>query len=232
MNIKKIKIQHSTGNPVTYDVHDARINTIGNGLSNTSGTLDVSASGVTAGSYGPTANVTGDNNETVKIPQITVNAYGQVTGVTERVYTSKNTTYNLGDAAYKGVATSIGATGSDAYLATEKAVRDAINALPDPMIFKGSLGSGGTISSLPSASSSNTGFTYKVITEGTYASQYAKVGDTFISDGSSWVLIPSGDEPSGTVTSVGITQGSGISVSGGPITTSGSITVSHADTSS
>ena len=29
-----------------------------------------------------------------------------------------------------------------------------------------------------------------------------KVGDTFISDGSAWVLIPSGDEPSGTVTSV------------------------------
>lgn len=103
MNIKKIKL-----NSTTYDVHDARINTIGNGLSNTSGTLDVSASGVTVGSYGPTANVTGDDGNTIKVPEITVNSYGQVTSVTERVYTSKNTTYNLGDAAYKGVATSIG----------------------------------------------------------------------------------------------------------------------------
>ena len=51
------------------------------------------------------------------------------------------------------------------------------------MIFKGSLGTGGTITSLPTASNSNTGFTYKVITAGTYASQVAKVGDTFISDG-------------------------------------------------
>ena len=38
--------------------------------------------------------------------------------------------------------------------------------------------------------------------------------------------------PSGTVTSVGITNGGGLSVSGSPVTSSGSITVSHADTSS
>jgi glucose dehydrogenase len=48
------------------------------------------------------------------------------------------------------------------------------------MIFKGSLGTGGTITSLPTASSANEGFTYKVITAGTYASQTAKVGDTII----------------------------------------------------
>ena len=105
-------------------------------------------------------------------------------------------------------------------------------ALPDPMVFKGSLGTGGTITSLPTAAASNKGYTYKVITAGTYASQAAKVGDTFISDGSSWVLIPSGDEPSGTVTSVGIANGGAISVSGSPITSSGTITISHADTSS
>lgn len=232
MNIKKIKVQHTTGDPVTYDVHDARINTIGNGLSNTSGTLDVSASGVTAGSYGPTADVTGTEGETIKVPQITVNTYGQITGVTERTYTSKNTTYTLGDAAYLGVATSIGSSATDNYLATEKAVKDAIDALPSPMIFKGSLGVGGTITELPTASSSNVGFTYKVITDGTYASQAAKIGDAFISDGSNWVLIPSGDDAGGTVTSVGITNGNGISVSGGPITTSGTITVSHGNTSS
>lgn len=106
--------------------------------------------------------------------------------------------------------------------ATTTYVDNAITALPEPMIFKGSLGTGGTITSLPAASSSNEGFTYKVITAGTYASQEAKIGDTFISDGSSWVLIPSGDEPSGTVTS--ITAGVGLTTAdGNPITSSGTI---------
>ena len=96
------------------------------------------------------------------------------------------------------------------------------------MIFKGSLGTGGTITTLPTASSANNGYVYKVITDGTYASQSAKVGDTFISDGSAWVLIPSGDEPSGTVTSVGMTVPTGLSVSGSPITSSGTLAVTYA----
>lgn len=115
--------------------------------------------------------------------------------------------------------------------ATTTYVDTAIAALPEPMIFKGSLGTGGTITSLPAASSLNEGFTYKVITDGTYASQEAKVGDTFISDGSSWILIPSGDEPSGTVTSVGVSNDTygGLSVSGSPITSSGTITIGHSN---
>ena len=73
-----------------------------------------------------------------------------------------------------------------------------IDALPEPMVFKGTLGVGGTIQTLPTASASNEGYTYKVITAGTYAGTTAKVGDVFTSDGSTWVLIPSGDEDSDT----------------------------------
>lgn len=137
------------------------------------------------------------------------------------------TDITLGAAAKKGVATSIGSSSTDADLATAKAVHDAINDLPEPMVFKGSLGTGGTITTLPTASSANEGYTYKVITAGTYASKQAKVGDTFISDGTEWVLIPSGDEPSGTVTSVGGAGASGshVTVTGGPVTTSGTLTV-------
>ena len=105
-------------------------------------------------------------------------------------------------------------------------VQGTVNTLPEPMVFKGTLGTGGTISSLPEASSSNEGFTYKVITDGTYAGQKAKIGDLFISNGTAWNLVPSGDEPSGTVTNVA----TGTGLTGGPITTSG--TISHADTSS
>ena len=111
---------------------------------------------------------------------------------------------------------------NDSSFATTTYVDTAISGLPEPMIFKGSLGTGGTISTLPTASASNEGYTYKVITAGTYASQAAKVGDTFISDGSAWVLIPSGDEPSGTVTSIATSS----PITGGTITSSG--TIGHA----
>lgn len=106
---------------------------------------------------------------------------------------------------------------------------DKPNIPVGPMVFKGSLGTGGTITTLPTASSDNIGYTYKVITNGTYASQTAKVGDIFVSDGNAWILIPSGDEPSGTVTSVGITVPTGLSVSGSPVTTNGTLVVSYAN---
>lgn len=126
--------------------------------------------------------------------------------------------------------TSISNASTNTQYPSAKAVFDAIEALPEPMIFKGSLGTGGTITSLPTAAKGNTGYTYKVITAGTYASIAAKVGDTFISDGTAWVLIPSGDEPSGTVTSVAISATSPITIdSSAAITSSGTRTISHAN---
>ena len=113
-------------------------------------------------------------------------------------------------------------------LPTKKYVDTQIANLPEPMVFKGSLGTGGTITKLPTAAATNEGFTYKVITEAEYAGKAAKVGDTFISTGSTWELIPSGDEPSGTVTSVGISVPAGLKVSGSPITDSGTIEISYA----
>ena len=88
---------------------------------------------------------------------------------------------------------------------------ERIDNLPEPMVFKGTLGTGGTIESLPTASTSNKGFTYIVITDGTYAGTSAKAGDMFISDGSTWVLVPSSDEPSvidDSVTSTALTWSS------------------------
>lgn len=64
--------------------------------------------------------------------------------------------------------------------------------------IKGTLGTGGTITSLPTASASNLGYGYKVIVAGTYNSVAAKVGDMFIcyKNGSNytWMHIPSGDD--------------------------------------
>ena len=114
-------------------------------------------------------------------------------------------------------------------IATTAYVDTAIGNLPEPMVFKGSLGTGGTITALPTAEASNEGHTYKVIKDGTYAGQAAKIGDTFISTGSRWELIPSGDEPSGTVTSITLNATSPIAIdNSAAITTSGTRTISHA----
>jgi hypothetical protein len=52
-------------------------------------------SGVTAGTYGPSADVTGNNNATISVPEITVDAKGRVTSVTNRTLTCKNNTYSV-----------------------------------------------------------------------------------------------------------------------------------------
>lgn len=134
----------------------------------------------------------------------------------------------LGQAAYCGVGQ---VYSGNSGLVTGGQVYSAISALPTPMQFKGSLGVGGTYtaSTLPAAAASNSGWTLKVITDGTYRGVVAEVGDQLISDGTNWILIPSGDEPSGTVTSVGMTVPTGLSVAGSPITSSGTLAISFAN---
>lgn len=134
------------------------------------------------------------------------------------------------DVSYSGSSSGLTATNVqnaiDEVQGNVNTVNTKIDNLPEPMIFKGSLGTGGIITTLPTASSDNKGFTYKVITDGTYAGQTAKIGDTFISDGTAWVLIPSGDEPSGTVTNVAVTSTDGSAIiTGSPITSSGTIDI-------
>ena len=132
-------------------------------------------------------------------------------------------------------ATTQSASDNSTKLATTAFVKTAIDNLPEPMVFKGSLGTGGTVTALPVDGSATVGDTYKVITAGTYASKAAKVGDTFIcltktSSANTWELIPSGDEPSGTVTSITLKATSPIAIdSTSAITTSGTRTLSHAN---
>jgi hypothetical protein len=110
---------------------------------------------------------------------------------------------------------------------TGTVVAAALATLPEPMVFKGTVGTGGTVTSLPTAANSNKGHTYKAISANVTSG--SKIGDTFISTGSEWVIIPSGDEPSGTVTSVTIKATSPIVVdSSSAITSSGTRTLSHA----
>ena len=198
------------------------------------------------------------------------------------------TTYApLASPALTGTPTAPTATAGDnsTQIATTAFVTSAISGITGAMVFKGTVGTGGTAGTSLPTTGVKVGDTYKVASAGTYASQAAKVGDLFIATATTptWAYVPSGDDAAvtsitagtgltggtitttgtialdtsgvtagtyqgitvdaygrvtsasdmgyttntGTVTSVGITNGGGLTISGSPITTSGSITVGH-----
>ena len=71
----------------------------------------------------------------------------------------------------------------------------------DAMVFKGTLGTGGTVTALPTSDYIR-GWTYKVITAGTYAGLTCAIGDLIVAissfdtefQNSDWVLVPVSDE--------------------------------------
>lgn len=107
----------------------------------------------------------------------------------------------LDNAAYKDYTNAVTEGSTD--LVTSGAVYSAIANLPDPMVFRGTVGVNGTVATLPVDGSADIGDTYKVITEGTYAGVSAKVGDVFTcltktASANTWELIPAGDTDSDT----------------------------------
>lgn len=139
-------------------------------------------------------------------------------------------------------------------IATTAYVDNAVEELPQAMIFRGSLGTDGTVTDLPAAAKGTAGDVYKVIVADDYTTVhaedpeedvkvYAEVGDLFIcgqtGTGSgatyAWNLIPSGDVPAGTVTSVGVTAGLtttiGETTGNSPITGAGTINLNLNSTS-
>lgn len=112
-------------------------------------------------------------------------------------------------------------------IATTEFVTTAISGVSGSMTFKGTVGTGGTVSTLPTTGV-KVGDTYKVSVAGTYASQSAKVGDLFIATATTptWAYVPSGDDTG--VTSV--TAGAGLNTTsndtatdGGSITSTGTL---------
>lgn len=228
-----LKYNPSTSTLTTTNVNATTLNgvTVGNSPKFTDTTY-TGSNGITIDN----SNVVKHSNSsiTAKTTQavypIAFDSYGHITG--------SGTAYTIGDAASHGVDTSISLGSTSTNLPTSKAVSDLIQSLDSPMIFKGTVGDATEDpvptmiwTNLPSAAASNKGWSYKVVSAHGTDPVCAK-GDMIVSNGASWVVIPSGDEPTGTVTSVAIANGNtGITVSGGPITTTGTLTVSHADTS-
>jgi hypothetical protein len=87
-----------------------------------------------------------------------------------------------GDQLSNGYGVETTLTGSSSNLARADAIKsyvDGLLAANDAMIFKGTLGTGGTFTALPTTH--NVGWTIKVITAGTYAGKVAEVGDMYVS---------------------------------------------------
>ena len=128
----------------------------------------ISLSGTTFSNSGVRSIETGATNGTIKVN----------TGGTE----AEVSVAGLGTAAYKSSTTSV--TSGSGSLITSGAVYTALNnllATNDAMVFKGTLGTntdGGTVTSLPSTH--NAGWTYKVVTAGTYAGKVCEIGDLII----------------------------------------------------
>ena len=137
----------------------------------------LAASGVTAGTYGSnTDNGTVEHDVGFKVPEITVDAKGRVTSAAEKtvkisvdnvVSGATGTTADIGDNSTKLATT--------AFVANEIASKLAAN---DAMIFKGTIGTSGTVTALPNTH--NAGWTYRVVTAGTYAGIVCEVGDLII----------------------------------------------------
>ncbi|MGL4373881.1 MAG: hypothetical protein ACRCS6_08880 [Turicibacter sp.] len=106
---------------------------------------------------------------------------------------------DLAHKSVKGTTSALGhvtlsdSTSTSAYVdgvaATPKAVGDALKAAKsyadgilaanDAMVFKGTLGTGGTVTSLP-VKGYSAGWTYRVVTAGTYAGVVCEIGDLII----------------------------------------------------
>lgn len=85
------------------------------------------------------------------------------------------------DSTYGVVKLDSSVTASGVNPVTSKAIYDYVGdaiAASDAMTFKGTIGTGGTVTALPTTY--KTGWTYRVITAGTYAGQDCKVGDLII----------------------------------------------------
>ena len=101
------KIATITINDVAYDLYcqtsvDVTY-TAGTGLNIDGTKFSLAPSGVVEGTYGPATDVAGTDGQTISVPQITVDQYGRVTSVTNRILTNKNTTYGAATQSAAGL---------------------------------------------------------------------------------------------------------------------------------
>lgn len=186
-------------------------------LANSAKTAAANAQSTADSKVGSVSLTSGTNNGTLKL---TVNGTATdniaVKGLGSAAYTNSNAyaTAAQGTKAdnampktggtFTGVVTLNADPTSELHPATKQYVDSQITskiAASDAMVFKGTLGTGGTVTALPTSGVVK-GDTYKIATAGTYATFACKVGDLIIalnsgeieSTADNWTYVPSGNE--------------------------------------
>lgn len=175
-----------TTTPGTY--RSVKVDTQGRVTEGSNPTIAITEGGTgatTAAGVLTNLGITATAAELNKLDGVTATAaeLSYVSGVTSKIQTQLNNKAPLASPSLTGTPTApTPAVGTNTtQIATTAFVKTEINtvlAASDAMIFKGTLGTGGTITTLPASHS--TGDTYKVITAGTYAGQSCEVGDMII----------------------------------------------------
>lgn len=203
-------------------------------------TADITASGVTAGKYGPTANSTPAHGASFKVPEFTVAADGRITAATTRTITlpaDNNTTYGLSAESghiiqlkdnNNGVTKVTLVQGNDMVLTTDTAndkITIAHETFTTTKASKNTTATpahGGTFDVLDSVTTDNghvTGYTVKTVTlpvDNNTTYTISAKNNIITLDGST-----------GTDTTVTLAAGNNINVSTGA--SDNKITVKHAD---
>ncbi len=113
------KIATISINGTAYDIYcQTNVDTTysaGTGINLDGTTFSLSPSGVVEGTYGPATDVTGNEGQTISVPQITVDQYGRVTSVTNRLLTNKNTTYGTATPSTDGLMSAADKKNLDAF---------------------------------------------------------------------------------------------------------------------
>lgn len=133
-----------------------------------------------------TKNTTGSTNKT------STKMY--VIGATEQ--SANPVTYSNSN-IYVGSDNCLYSNGKKVLVTTDKEELESL--IGKALVFRGTLGTNGTITELPTASASTLGSMYKVVTVGTYNGISAIVGDAFIcytldDENYDWVILPAGDD--------------------------------------
>ena len=134
-------------------------------------------------------------------------------GTTEPIYFSDGKPAKTGYTFASSISSD--AADNNVKLPTSSAVISYVDSkirAADAMIYKGTIGTGGTVTALPS-STALTGWTYKVVTAGTYAGVSCEIGDMIIclTDGSSsksatWTVVQTNIDGAVTSSATSVTD--------------------------
>lgn len=134
------KVTAGTGLNTSADQADSATK----GSITTTGTLHLTKSGATAGSYGPSAAVTGSHGTTMNVPYVTVDAYGRVTSISNKVYTAQDTWRGIQDNLTSSTNTTESLSAKQGYLLANGDARDDTKLPLTGGTLSGSLWSGTT----------------------------------------------------------------------------------------